>query len=98
DDEPAVEVRAENGFGDFMTATLANGVDGHVLITEHPEPGIQATDPPARFIGMNDPGPAKGFDEQIISGECQLGQALLGTNQRGRADGEITIGAEEVTD
>jgi hypothetical protein len=98
DDQPAIEVRAEDGFGDFMAATLANGIDGHVLVTEHPEPGIQPTDAPAGLVGMHDLGPAQGLDEEVVSGKRQVGQTLLGANQSGRAEGEITISAEEVTD
>jgi hypothetical protein len=51
-----------------MAATVPNGIDGHVLVAEDPQPGIQTTNPPAGFIGMDDLGPAQGFDKQVISG------------------------------
>src|SRR5271166_722589 len=98
DDEPAVEIGAENGFGHFVAAALPDGVDGNVLVTEDPEPGIEATNPPAGLVGMDDVGPTQSIDEQVVSGTCQVGQALLSADQRGRANGEITIGGEEVTD
>jgi hypothetical protein len=98
DDEPAVEVGTKNRFGDFVAATLADGVDGNVVVGEDPQPGIEATDASAGLIGMDDVGTAQGVDEQGIGGPGQLGQALLGADQGRRANGEIAISVEEVTD
>ena len=98
DNQPAVEVGTENSLGDFVAATLADGVNGNLLVGEDPEPGIEGTDTPAGLVGLDDVGPAQGIDQQVVGGPGQLGKALLGTDERGRADGESAIGAQEVTD
>jgi hypothetical protein len=56
------------------------------------------TDTPAGLIGMDDLCTTQRFDVQVVVGQCQVGQALLGTHQSGGAEDEIAEGAEEVTD
>ena len=100
DDEVAVEVGAEDVFGDLdgRGPAGADGVDGDVLVAEDPQPGVEAADAPAGFVGMDDVAAAQGIDEQVVGGPGQVGEALLGADEGGRADFEIAVGAEEVAD
>ena len=91
DDEITVENGAENIFGHIGAPTITNRVDGGFLTTEDPQPGTQAADAPAGFVGMDDLGPPQVVEQRVVSGTGHIGQALLGANQGSRANLEVTI-------
>src|SRR5450755_2280550 len=101
DDQIAIEVRTENFRGDVGAACFvagADGVDGEVFIAENPQPGIESVDSPAGLVGVHDLAAAQGLDEQVIGGPGQLGEALFGADEGGRASRQAAVGFEEVAD
>jgi hypothetical protein len=98
DDEITVEGRAEDLQGDLVAAAGADGVDGDVLAAEDPQPGVDAADAPARLVGMHDACPPQRLDEQFVGRAGQCGEALLGADERGGANRQVAVGAEEVAD
>lgn len=92
DDEETVEVRAKNIFGHVVAAAAANGVNGDVLRTEDPQPGIDVADAPTGFVGMNDVGAAQGVEHKVIGGPGEVGQALFGADEGSRARVQTAVG------
>src|SRR5262249_47907090 len=54
-------------------------VDGGLLATEDPLPGVVAADAPAGFVGMDHLALAEGLQGQLVSRLGPVGQALFGT-------------------
>src|ERR1700688_866108 len=101
DHEVAVETGTEDFLGNLMTACAFAGTDdinSGLLAAEDPQPGVQATDAPAGFIGMHDVALPEGLDEQFIGGLGQVGEALLGADEGGGADFQLAVGLQEVAD
>jgi hypothetical protein len=59
----------------------ADDIDGGRLTAEHPEPGVLAADAPTGFISMDDLALPQGFQQQVVGGLGQVGQALFGANE-----------------
>ena len=70
----------------------ADGVDGGRFAAEDPQPGVEAADAPAGFVGMDDVALPQGFDEQVIGGPGQVGQALLGADEGRRGRLQMAVG------
>src|SRR5262249_38796030 len=65
---------------------------------EHPQPGVEAADSPAGLVNMDDMALPQGFEEQVVGGQGEVGQALLGADEGGRGYVETAVGGEEVSD
>jgi hypothetical protein len=62
-----------------------NYIDDRPLAGAYPQPGVEAPDPPARFIGMDDVALPPRFEEQFAGGSGKIRHALRGTNEDGGA-------------
>lgn len=101
DDQVAVEVGAEDLFGNTVatgTAAGANGVDGDLLTAEAPQPGVDGSDALAGLVGVNDGGVTEGVNSAGHRSERQFGTTLFGAGEGGRADGDSAVSREEVID
>ena len=76
----------------------ADDVDRGDLAAEDPQPGAESAHTPAGLVGMDDMALAQGFQEEVIRGPGQVGEALLGTDEGTGADVEVAVGLQEVTD
>jgi hypothetical protein len=95
-----IEVRTEDVLGNLVatgTHTGPDHVDGCRFAAEDPQPGVEASDSPAGFVGMNDVALPQRFQEQVVGGPGQVSQALLGADEGGRSHVQIGVGDEEVT-
>jgi len=101
DYDEAIEVGAEYVVWDSLSAGTgagANGVIRDVLIGEHPQPGVDGFDSPTGLINMDDVGFAERVDEQLVGRPRQVREPLFGADESGRADRDIAMGLEEITD
>src|SRR6185369_17963220 len=76
----------------------ARRIDGHIFIGEDPEPSVDGADAPASFIGMHNMAAPQGIDEKVVGGPSTLGEPLLGTDEGGWANFEVTVRGQEVGD
>jgi hypothetical protein len=73
-------------------------VDGRLGAAEDPQPGVEAADPPAGLVGVDDVALPQGFQEQVVGRSGQVGQALLGADEGGGGRVQTGVGGEEVGD
>src|ERR1019366_7039019 len=99
--EIAIKVRSKNFLRHLMaTGAFArpNRIDRDVFVGKNPEPGVDRTDPPTRFVGVNDVATTQRIDQQVVRRLGEFGQSLLGTHQGGRRYVQVAVGVEKIGD